>query len=97
LIGSIDFLIERTDLDGVFNIASPYPIQNNELMKTVRKVMGVPIGLPAAKWMLEIGTLLLQTETELILKSRWVLPTRLQNEGYQFKVPYIKETIEKSI
>ncbi|RYE14459.1 MAG: TIGR01777 family protein, partial [Sphingobacteriales bacterium] len=93
LVGSIDFLIDRTDLNGVFNIASPYPIQNNELMKTVRQVIGVPIGLPAAKWMLEIGTILMQTETELILKSRWVLPTRMQNEGYQFKVPHIKEAM----
>lgn len=95
--GSVNFLLEHPELDGAFNIASPYPIQNHELMHTVRKAIGAPFGLPATAWMLEIGTLLLQTETELILKSRWVLPARLQEAGYQFKVPYIKEAIDKSI
>jgi uncharacterized protein (TIGR01777 family) len=97
LIGAIDFLADNKELDGAFNIASPYPIQNHELMRTTRKVIGVPFGLPASKWMLEIGTRLLQTETELILKSRWVLPAKLQKAGYEFKVPYIEQAIRKSI
>lgn len=97
LTGAIDFLADHKELEGAFNIASPYPVQNHELMRTVRKVMGVPFGLPASKWMLEIGTRLLQTETELILKSRWVLPAKLQNAGYQFKVPYIEQAIRNSI
>ncbi|MCC8410715.1 TIGR01777 family oxidoreductase [Mucilaginibacter sp. UR6-1] len=97
ITGSIDFLLDNPTLEGAFNIASPYPIQNNKLMATIRKAVGVPFGLPATKWMLEIGTLLLRTETELILKSRWVLPTRLTEAGYIFKVPDIKQAIEKSI
>ncbi|GAA4320593.1 TIGR01777 family oxidoreductase [Mucilaginibacter gynuensis] len=97
LAGSIEFLIAHQELEGAFNIASPYPIQNHEIMRTMRKAVGVPFGLPASKWMLGIGTLLLQTETELILKSRWVLPARLLDAGYTFKVPYIKDAVEKSI
>ncbi|RCH55509.1 TIGR01777 family protein [Mucilaginibacter hurinus] len=97
LVGSVQFLLDNPQLDGVFNIASPHPVQNHELMYTIRKAVGMPIGLPATKWMLEIGTLLLQTETELILKSRWVLPTRLLNEGYRFSVPYIHKAIQISI
>jgi uncharacterized protein len=97
ITGSIDFLLDNPHLDGAFNIASPKPIQNHELMAVIRKAVGAPFGLPATKWMLEIGTWLLQTETELILKSRWVLPTRLTEAGYTFKVPDIKQAIEKSI
>ncbi|RYE19320.1 MAG: TIGR01777 family protein [Sphingobacteriales bacterium] len=97
LAGTKDFLLDNKELEGAFNIASPFPIQNHELMKAMRKAVGAPFGLPATKWMLEIGTMLLQTETELILKSRWVLPARLSKAGYQFKVPYIEQAIEKSI
>lgn len=94
---SVDFLLDNPQLQGVFNIASPQPIQNRELMGTIRKVVSAPFGLPATKWMLEIGTFLLRSETELILKSRWVLPTRLTEAGYTFKVPDIKTAIELSI
>ncbi|MCD8741150.1 TIGR01777 family oxidoreductase [Mucilaginibacter roseus] len=95
--GSIDFLLDNPNLQGAFNIASPNPIQNRELMAVIRKAVGAPFGLPATKWMLEIGTWLLRTETELILKSRWVLPTRLTEASYNFKVPDIKTAIEKCI
>lgn len=96
LTGIIDFLICHNELDGVFNAASPNPIQNKEFMKNVRQVMNMPFGLPAPKWMLKIGVWLLRTETELILKSRWVIPTRLKNAGYIFKVEDIKRAVTLS-
>src|SRR5690606_20244345 len=68
------FLRDREDLNGIFNCSSPSPVSNRELMKQIRRVMNVPFGLPAPKWLLELGAVLIKTETELVLKSRWVLP-----------------------
>jgi len=89
------FLKEREDLSGVFNCSSPEPVSNYELMSTLRKTMGVPFGLPSPKWMLEIGSMVIKTETELVLKSRWVLPERLQREGYRFFYPTLDSTLKE--
>jgi len=78
------FLQERKDLSGVFNCASPYPVTNKQLMGHLRKSMNRKIGLPSPKWLLEMGAVLIRTETELILKSRWVIPERLEKEGFEF-------------
>ena len=56
-------------------------------MRLLRDACGVPFGLPANKWMLEIGALFIRTETELILKSRRVVPGRLLEHGFKFKYP----------
>jgi uncharacterized protein (TIGR01777 family) len=84
---SIDYLIARDEIDGVVNIASPNPLPNREFMKVLRQAWGTPIGLRAASWMLEIGTFFLRTETELVLKSRRVIPGRLLEAGFQFQFP----------
>ena len=82
--GAIDFLIARRDLDGCINVCSPCPLPNKEFMHALRKAWGTGIGLPAAKWMLKIGAIFLRTETELILKSRRVVPQRLLEAGFKF-------------
>ncbi|KFN07044.1 TIGR01777 family oxidoreductase [Paenibacillus macerans] len=79
------FLQQHPKLDGVFNASAPHPVTNRELMAGLRRAMGIPIGLPAPRWMLELGARLIRTETELVLKSRWVLPERLLQAGYTFK------------
>jgi uncharacterized protein len=81
---AIDFLMARHDLDGCINVCSPCPLPNNEFMRALRRAWGSPIGLPAAKWMLAVGALLLRTETELVLKSRRVVPQRLLDAGFTF-------------
>jgi len=86
-LGSIDYLIARDEIDGVVNIASPNPLRNREFMKALREAWGSRIGLPAASWMLEIGTFFLRSETELVLKSRRVIPRRLVEAGFQFQFP----------
>ena len=83
-VRAIGFLIEHETLDGCINISSPYPLPNREFMRDLRAAWGTRIGLPASRWMLEIGAMLLRTETELILKSRRVVPRRLLDEGFQF-------------
>lgn len=87
------FLQINEQLSGVFNCSAPNPVTNKELMKQLRRVMNRNVGLPAAKWMLEVGAWLIRTETELIVKSRWVIPERLEREGYTFKY----DTLEKAL
>jgi uncharacterized protein (TIGR01777 family) len=86
-IRAIYFLIARNDIDGVVNLASPNPVSNREFMSALRQAWGTNIGLPATKWMLEIGAVFLRTQTELVLKSRRVIPGRLLREGFSFTYP----------
>ena len=85
-VAATRWLIER-DIEGVVNVASPNPLPNAEFMQILRGACGAPFGLPATKWMLEIGAVFMRTETELILKSRRVVPTRLIQHGFTFKFP----------
>ncbi|WRP06033.1 TIGR01777 family oxidoreductase [Rossellomorea aquimaris] len=87
------FLKERKGLSGVFNCSSPDPVTNREFMEHLRTVMNKKAGLSTSKWMLEIGAFFMKTEPELVLKSRWVIPERLEEEGYRFKY----ETVEKAL
>ncbi len=84
---AVDFLIAHPDLDGAVNIASPNPLPNREFMAAMRHAFRAPIGLPATDWMLEIGTFFLRTESELVLKSRRVVPGRLLESGFSFQFP----------
>ncbi len=90
-VRAIYYLIERQSLAGPVNLTSPHPVPNAEFMATLREVRGLPFGLPAPKPLLELGALLLRTETELILKSRRVIPTRLVRDGFEFEFPTWKE------
>lgn len=76
------FLQERAELSGIFNCASPHPVTNKELMAQLRLALNRRMGLPSPKWLLELGARLIQTETELVLKSRWVIPDRLCKAGF---------------
>lgn len=81
---AVDFLIDHQSLDGCINICSPCPLPNQEFMRVLRDAWGTRIGLPATRWMLELGAIFLRTETELILKSRRVVPQRLLEAGFKF-------------
>lgn len=88
------FLREKKQLSGVFNTSAPQPVTNRELMHTLRKKLNTPFGLPAPKWLLEIGSVFIRTETELVLKSRWVIPDRLEREGYNFRFKTLDHTLQ---
>jgi uncharacterized protein (TIGR01777 family) len=90
---AIRFLQSDPAIEGPINVASPHPVPNRELMATLRTVLGVPFGLPLTRWMLEFGSLLIHTETELLLKSRWVLPTRLEASGFVFEHPELEGAV----
>ena len=84
-IAAVGWLIDHDDIEGVVNVASPNPLSNAEFMCILREAYGSPFGMPASKWMLEIGALFMRTETELVLKSRRVVPARLLERGFQFR------------
>ncbi|MEP6569772.1 MAG: TIGR01777 family oxidoreductase [Acidobacteriota bacterium] len=86
-VRAVIWLIQHEELDGPLNLAAPKPLPNAEFMQTLRKAWGTRLGLPATKWMLELGALLLRSETELILKSRRVIPSRLLESGFTFQFP----------
>ena len=86
-IRAVEFLIATPSLSGTVNLASPDPLPNREFLRIFRKAWGTRIGLPTTKWMLEVGTFLLRTESELVLKSRRVVPGRLLDAGFAFSYP----------
>src|SRR6184192_133629 len=87
LVRAVLWLIEHDELEGPVNLASPNPLTNAEFMRTLRSAWGMPFGLPATEWMLELGAFVLQSETELILKSRRVVPAKLLQSGFSFEFP----------
>ncbi len=91
---AVDWVIRHGQCDGVVNLASPGPVPNRDLMRAVRRAARVPFGIPSARWMLELGAFAMRTETELILKSRWVVPSRLTAHGFRFRWPSLPEAIE---
>lgn len=91
---AIDFLIHENSCKGAYNIAAPNPITNKVFMDCLRKQMHVPFGLAQPKWLLEIGARLIKTETELLLKSRWVVPERLQQTGFTFSFSTIENALQ---
>jgi uncharacterized protein (TIGR01777 family) len=86
-IRSIYWLLEHREVDGPVNVAAPNPVPNALFMRALRQAWGIRFGLPATEWMLEFGAFFLGTETELILKSRRVVPGRLLAAGFAFQFP----------
>ncbi|MET8787552.1 TIGR01777 family oxidoreductase [Streptomyces sp. NPDC004589] len=86
-VRAVEFLIAREDLDGPVNLASPRPLPQREFMRALRAAWGVPVGLPATRWMAELGAFALRSDTELLLKSRRVVPGRLRAAGFTFAYP----------
>lgn len=86
-VRAIDWLIAREELSGPVNLAAPEPLPYRAFMRALRRAWGMPVGLPATRWMVELGAWLLRTESELPLKSRRVVPTRLLQSGFVFRWP----------
>ena len=84
---AVRWLIDRHDFDGVVNVAAPDPVPNAEFMSELRRACGASFALPARTWMVEVGAWVMRTESELILKSRRVVPGRLLERGFRFRWP----------
>ena len=91
---AVEWLLAHDEISGAVNLAAPNPLPNSEFMRTMREVCGARFGLPAARWMLEVGAVFLRTETELLIKSRRVVPGRLLAAGFQFKFPQLRGAVE---
>ena len=86
---AIEWFLDHPDLEGVYNVAAPGPVPNAYFMATLRRLTGQRLGLPAPIWLLRLGAVIIGTETELLLKSRWVVPSRLLATGFTFRYPLI--------
>ncbi|TCD01658.1 TIGR01777 family oxidoreductase [Pedobacter psychroterrae] len=92
-----EWLLQHKELSGVINCTAPEAVKNTTFMKLIRNAYGVPFGLPSPAWLLEMGAVVIGTETELILKSRWVAPKRLVDSGYSFIFPRAEHAIKDII
>ncbi|MFF4487960.1 TIGR01777 family oxidoreductase [Streptomyces sp. NPDC001544] len=90
-VRAVEFLVGRDDLTGPVNLAAPTPLPQRDFMRALREAWGMPIGLPATAWMAEIGAFGLRSDTELLLKSRRVVPGRLRDAGFTFEYPHWPE------
>ena len=97
VLGVIRFLRSHPEISGVVNVSSPNPDDNRIVMQTLRDMLGIPFGLPAPRWMLELGSAVIRSETELVLKSRWVLPERLIEAGYIFEYSELRPAIRSIV
>jgi uncharacterized protein len=86
-IRAVQWLIDRDDVEGAVNLSAPTPLPHAEFMRVLREAWGARIGLPAAAWMIELGAVFMRTESELVLKSRRVVPGRLLEAGFTFRFP----------
>jgi uncharacterized protein (TIGR01777 family) len=86
-VRAVRMLVLREDLIGPVNLASPNPLPYRDFMRALREAWGIGIGLPATKWMLEIAAFVLRTDSELVMKSRRVVPRRLLEAGFEFEYP----------
>lgn len=93
-VRAIYWLIDRHEIDGAVNLASPNPLPNRDFMAGLRRAWGIRLGLPATRTMLEAGALVMRTETELVLKSRRVIPGRLSRQGFEFRFPEWPSAVE---
>lgn len=92
----VEFLEQTPTLEGPVNAASPNPVDNVAFMAAIRRALGVRFGPPTPRWMLELGAIGIRTETELVLKSRWVLPEKLLAAGFTFQHPDLDEALQSS-
>lgn len=93
-IRAVDFLIQTPHAQGIYNLAAPHPVTNQEQMRLMRQAVGRSFGLPLAPWMLKLGALMMGTETELVLKSRKVVSQRLAEAGFHFDYPRLENALQ---
>jgi len=87
LYRAVLFVHARKDISGSVNVASPDVVDNRELMRLVRRAYRARFGVPTPAWLLRLGAILIRTETELVLKSRWVQPQTLLDHGFVYSQP----------
>lgn len=97
VVRAIDFIVADTSISGPVNLAAPAASTNRGLMSALRSAAGMPVGLPAPRWVLEVGMTVLRQESELVLKSRWVEPETLVESGFEFAWEDLDEAIADAV
>ena len=95
VIRAIIHIYENPEISGPVNIASPYPVTNDEMMRQVRAALGRRFGVPTPGWMLEFGARVIRTEAELVLKSRWVAPGVLADNTFRYQFPTLGSALNQ--
>jgi len=90
---AVEWILANENLSGAINVSAPGALPNRETMRLIREACGAPFGLPATEWMLEVGAFFLRTETELLIKSRYVAPGKLPASGFQFQFPELRRAL----
>ncbi|HEX6893234.1 MAG TPA: TIGR01777 family oxidoreductase [Chryseolinea sp.] len=94
VVSAIHWIYSHEEITGTFNCTSPQPLTNADFMRTLREACMVPFGIPMPGWLLNLGAVIIGTETELIVKSRWVLPSKLITAGYVFQFPDLRSALQ---
>lgn len=94
---AIEWCLEHAEMEGTYNLAAPGPVTNQNFMAILRQLTGHKRGVPTPVWLLKIGAMMIGTETELVLKSRWVLPTKLEESGFIFRYPQVEGALRSLI
>ena len=97
LLRIMEWLYDHKEQEGTYNAAAPGPLPNAQFMGLLRRQYHMPVGIPAPSWLLKVAATLIGTETELLLKSRWVLPTRLLKEGFKFQFDHMEEALNNLV
>lgn len=92
---AVEWLIDHASMSGPVNIASPNPVQQRDMARIILREVGMPVGMHATRWMLEAAAFIHRTEAELILKSRYVVPARLQASGFTFQYPRMEGAVHE--
>ena len=88
--------LTNPDMQGMYIASAPHPVSQVEFNRELRRSVGMPLGLPAYSWMVRIGApLLLRTDPELALYGRYVRSRRLEEEGFEFELPGLREAFEE--
>jgi len=97
LCGIMYWIWKHPKMEGIFNCSSPNAVTNNSFMQTLRKAAGIRFGIPVPVPLIHMGALLIGTAPEMVLKSRWVVPTRLLQAGFSFRYPELQQALEDII
>ncbi|MBO9594909.1 MAG: TIGR01777 family oxidoreductase [Niabella sp.] len=90
----VRFMMEHSSLEGIYNTAAPYPVLNKQWMQALRARIKPLVYFSSPEWLLKLGATLIGTETELVLKSRWVVPQKLLEAGFTFQYPTVEEALD---
>lgn len=90
---AIEHIYDHEEIAGPVNLATPFPVTNEQMMDDVRSALGCRHGLPTPAWLLQLGARVIRTKAELVLKSRWVDPGVLMDSGFQFDYPSLPDAL----